>query len=118
MDKVKAFLAANKLAIYAGLALLLGVVLLLAYCQGRSDGKTGEVVHEQAREIQVQNQLGAAAAGASETRVADAVRSAHQEQELTNALNASTDPDRRRQLRGCVVMQQQGRDTSGIPACR
>lgn len=113
----KAFIAANKIAFYAGLAALLGLILLLAYCQGRDDGKTGEVVKQREREIEVQRDVGDANTNAAGTRVEDAVRSERQQKELTDALKATTDPDRQRALRGCVILRQQGRDTSRIPAC-
>lgn len=116
--KVRAFIAANRIAVYAGLALLLGVLFLLAYCQGRSDGKAGEVIGQQKREIETQIDLGKAGENAAATRVEDATRAEQQKGELNNALAATNDPDRQRRLRGCVILRQQNRDTSNIPACR
>ncbi len=91
--------------------------LLLAYCSGRKDGKTGEVVEAQEREIEVQEQVGDANTNAADQRVADTVKAAQQEKELNDAITATESPDRARALRGCVIMRQQGRDTSRIPAC-
>ena len=92
--------------------------LLLAYCSGRKDGKTGEVVEAQEREIEVQEQVGDANTNAADQRVADTVKAAQQEKELNDAITATESPDRARALRGCVIMRQQGRDTSRIPACK
>lgn len=99
-------------------ALLILLVLLTAYCSGRKDGKTGEVVKQQEREIETQGKLGEANETAAGRRVEDAKIAAQQERELTDALEANQDPSRQRVLRGCVIMRQQGRDTSNISACR
>lgn len=108
------------LRIWPYLALAAGVVAVLtvAYCSGRNAGKTGEVNKSLTREIETQHDLGAAAANASDARTTDAVKAAQQQQELSDALNATQDPNRQRALRGCAIMRQQGRDTSRIPACR
>lgn len=103
-------------AIAAGL--LFGVMLTLAYCNGRSAGRQGEVVKQQGREIETQRDLGRANENAADARVKDATTAAQQEKELTDALNATKDPDRQRALRGCAILRQQGRDTTNIPACR
>lgn len=117
MTQIKAFVAANKIAFYAGLALLLGVILLLAYCQGRDDGKQGEEIKRLEREASTQKNINAADNKAADARVLDATRSAQQRKELHDALEAIADPDSKRALRGCVILRQQGRDTSRIPAC-
>jgi hypothetical protein len=109
---------ASKHAIKFVIVLVLLLVLLTAYCSGRKDGKTGEVVKQQAREIKTQEKLGDANTGAADQRVIDATKAVEQKKELTDALETTTDPDRRRVLRGCIIMRQQGRDTSSIPACR
>lgn len=102
------------------LALAAGVVAVLsvAYCKGQSAGKNGEVVQQQKREIETQRDLNDAGGNAAGARVNDAVKAAQQKQELSDALNATQDPNRQRALRGCAIMRQQGRDTSRIPACR
>lgn len=109
---------AKRIVTFGGVALLLCLVLLLTYCAGRDDGKTGEVVKQQEREIETQRDLNAANEGAAGARVDQTAKAAQQEKELTDAIKATDDPDRRRVLRGCVIMRQQGRDTSDIPACR
>lgn len=108
---------AGVIMLVLGFVISLGLILLLAYCQGRDDGRSGEVIEQQKREIEVQQDLGEAAAASAEARVRDAVRAEQQKKELQDALEATSDPDRQRALRGCVILRQQGRDTSGIPAC-
>ena len=91
----------------AGTAVLLAV-LTLTYCSGKSAGKSGEVVKQQKREIQTQQDLGRANEKAGDRRMEDAARSTAQQKELEDALAASKDPDRQRILRGCVILRQQG----------
>jgi len=109
---------ASKIIFFGGIVAFVAALLLLSYCSGRSDGKTSEVVKQQEREIQVQQDLGKANENASTARVQDAVKAEQQEKELTNALAATKDPDRQRVLRGCIILRQQGRNTADIPACR
>jgi len=99
-------------------AVLLCAFLTLAYCKGQSAGKSSEVIKQQDREIKTQQDIGKANENASDARVQDAVKAEHQKRELNNALEATQDPDRQRALRGCVILRQQNRDTSHIPACR
>lgn len=106
-----------KYGIYIGLVFLVAGILGLAYCKGQSAGKSGEVVHEQQRTIQTQQEVGSANENASTARVAQATKAAQQERELSNALESTNDPTRQRVLRGCIIMRQQGRDTKNIPAC-
>jgi formylmethanofuran dehydrogenase subunit B len=115
MPPMPPFLA--KYGIYLAIAAAVAALLTLTYCQGRSAGKSGEVVQEQKRTIQVQQEVGGANENASTARVADATKAVQQERELKDALNASKDPARQRVLRGCLIMQQQGRDTKNLPAC-
>lgn len=110
--------AGAKIAFFGGIAALLSLFLLLAYCSGRTDGKTGEVVKQQEREIETQRDLGKANESAAGTRVEATVRAAKQQKELTDALQTTNDPDRRRALRGCVILRQQGRNLEDVPACR
>lgn len=105
-----------KYGIYLGLAAIVFAVLGLTYCQGQKAGKSGEVVKEQGRTIQTQQEVGTANENASTARVSDATKAVQQEKELTDALNASTDPDRQRVLRGCIIMRQQGRSDKNLPA--
>lgn len=98
-------------------AALFGTLLTLAYCKGQSAGKSGEVVKQQSREIKTQQDLGKAGENAAAARVDSAVKLEQQKRELNDALEATQDPDRQRALRGCIILRQQGRDTSHIPAC-
>jgi hypothetical protein len=108
-----------KYGIYLAIAALVAAALGLAYCKGQSAGKSGEVVKEQARTIQVQQEVGTANENAAGARVADATKSVQQEKELSDALNATKDPSRQRVLRGCIIMRQQGRREKDLPAaCR
>lgn len=108
----------SKYGLYIGLGLLVFAALALTYCSGSRAGKSGEVVKSQARTIETQKQVGAANENAAGTRVLDATKAAQQERELKDALDASNNPDRQRVLRGCLILRQQGRDTTNIPACR
>jgi hypothetical protein len=114
---ITAFL--TKYGIYLGLALVVAAVLGLAYCEGHKAGKSGEVVQEQQRTIQTQQETGSANENASAARVTDATKAVQQERELKDALNATSDPSRQRVLRGCLIMRQQGRSEKNLPpACR
>jgi hypothetical protein len=75
-----------KYGIYFAIAGIVALVLGLTYCQGRSAGKSGEVVHEQKRTIQTQQEVGAANENAAGARVADATKAVQQEKELSDAL--------------------------------
>lgn len=106
-----------KLVLFGGIALVLAALALSLYLTGRSDGKRGEVVQQQEREITNIREVGAADTKAADIRVKDAVRTEQQTKDLNDALNATDNPDQQRALRGCVILRQQGRDTSRIPAC-
>lgn len=106
-----------KVIFFGGIALALLAVAGTIYLVGRGDGKSGEVVKEQGRTIEVLNQVGAANENASAARVADTSRQAQQKQELNDAIKAATSPDDLRRRRGCAIMRQQGRDTSRVPEC-
>ena len=108
----------SKYGIWLGIAALMVTILFTAYCAGKTAGKNIEVLEQQEREIETQRDLGEANETAAGARVEDAKREAAQEKELTDALQATDDPVRQRTLRGCIIMQQQGRDTADIPACR
>jgi hypothetical protein len=108
----------KKYGIYLVIAAIVAAVLVLTYCQGQKAGKSGEVVKQQGRTIEIQNQVGNANENAAAARVEDATMAAQQERELKDALDATNDPARQRVLRGCIILQQQGRNTQNIPACR
>jgi len=106
-----------KAAMIGTIALLVILILSVAYCTGRGDGKRGEIVKAQERQIETLEDLAAARDNASEARVMGEVRIALQQKELKDALETTNDPDRQRALRGCIILQQQGRDTTSFPAC-
>lgn len=108
-----------KYGIYIGIALVAMLILGLAYCKGQEAGKAGEVVDQQKRTIEIQNEVGAANENAAGARVSDVTKAAQQEKELKDALAATNDPDRQRVLRGCLILRQQGRSEKDLPArCR
>ena len=111
-------LLSTKWPYLATTVVILSALFLLAYCTGRKDGKSSEVVKSQAREIQVQTKVGGANETASGMRVEDAVKLQRQQQEIEDAVRNAKGPDDVRAKRGCVILRQQGRDTSTIPACR
>ena len=114
MPPLPPFLA--KYGIYIGIALFVAAVLGLAYCEGHKSGKSGEVVKEQGRTIQTQQEVGKANENAAAARVSDTAKAAQQERELKDALQATDDPNRQRVLRGCIIMRQQGRSAKDLPA--
>lgn len=97
---------------------LIIALIVFSYTEGKDAGASGEVTKQQERELDVQGQVKDADTKAGDTRVTDAVRAEQQQKELEDAFKASDDPERRRVLRGCVIMRQQGRDTSRLPECR
>lgn len=115
---MKTFLEGQRLYLGIGLVLLIVAVLGLTYCSGTKAGKNAEVVKSQARTIDTERKVGAANENAAAARVNDATKAAQREGELRDALAATDDPDKQRVLRGCIIMRQQGRDTTDIPACR
>ena len=103
-------------ALLAGVVIIAGIAII--YTRGVSAGKTGEVVKQVQREAEVQVKINDANENASAARV-DAERElATQAQELKDAQQDADSLDTIRIKRGCVVLRQQGRDVSKIPACR
>lgn len=101
-----------------GAAALAILILSVAYCSGRTAGRQGEVVEQLEREGDTLRDLGSANENAAGRRLDDMTRAERQAEELNDALETANDPDRQRTLRGCIILRQQGRDTSNIPACR
>lgn len=108
----------KKYGIYIAIAAAAIAVLSLAYCQGKSAGRSSEVVKQQERTIEVERTVGAANETAAEARVSDTITLSQQEKELEDAEATGEDPDTLRIRRACLVMRQQGRDTTAYPACR
>lgn len=103
-------------------ALLAGVVIIVAvtviYFRGYSAGKTTEVVKQVQRENEVQIKINDANENASAARVEAATKLEQQQRELEDVQAEAGSVDALRVKRGCVVLRQQGRDVSKIPACR
>lgn len=102
---------------------VLAVVVIIAavvtiYLRGVSAGKSGEQVKAAERESQVQVEVNDANQNASDARVEGAVQLEQQKRELEDAQRDAQTLDDMRRKRGCVILRQQGRDTSAIPACR
>jgi negative regulator of sigma E activity len=106
------------LIFYGGLALIAVAIVGVVYFTGRHDGKSGEVVKEQARTIDTIQKVGDANTNASAARVDDTRRQDQQKQELNDALKNASGGDDARRRTGCAILRQQGRDVSAIPACR
>lgn len=103
-----------------GIALVIAIVLLLAYCSGRSDGKAGaDLAREKAnsKTITIDSR---ARENAATDRVVDAVTNLEVKKELSDAVAKLPDtmPSARRIALGCARLQRQGTDVSSIPACR
>lgn len=107
-----------KLVFFGTIVAVLLLVVGGIYLAGHSAGKSGKVVKEQARMIDMIQKVGVANDNAAAARVDDAKRQDQQKQELNDALKNATGDDDARRRAGCVILRQQGRDTASIPACR
>lgn len=114
---VKGFLSSKWPWLAAGVVII-GVLLLLSYCTGRTDGKNSEIIGQQKEQIELQEKVGEANEKAAGSRVNDATKLQQQQQEIEDAVRNAKGPDDVRAQRGCVILRQQGRDTTQIPACR
>lgn len=108
----------TKLIAGGGALLLLILILSLTYCAGRKDGKNGELVGQQERTIELQQDAAGAASTAADARVTDTVTIAEQKKELDDAIKAAEDPATLRIRRGCIIMRQQHPTAAAAPACR
>ena len=103
-------------------ALLAGVVIIggitAVYLRGASAGKAGEQTKAIRREVEVQKNINDANENASIARVEATIELEKQAQELQDAEKDAGTVDAIRIKRGCVILRQQGRDISKIPACR
>lgn len=113
---IRTFLSSKWPWLAAGVVIL-GALLLLSYCTGRSDGKKDEVIGQQQREIETQDKVSGANDKAADERLKDYQYGAAQQREIEDAVRNAKGPDDVRAQRGCVILRQQGRDTSRIPAC-
>ena len=108
----------HKYLLIGGIVALVIAILALTYCQGKSAGKSGEVVKQQKHEIETKKEEMGAAENAAIFRVEDARKLDQQERELRDAVKDAKSDDDARARRGCAILRQQGRDTKNIPACR
>jgi hypothetical protein len=100
--------------IYFAIGAALVVALLLAYCAGGS----GEREKQDQRTIKIERKVGDANENAAAARVEDTTKIQEQSREISDAVQNATSGDDARRRSGCVVLRQQGRDTTKIPACR
>lgn len=107
----------SKWALPLATVVIASLLLLTTYCAGRSDGKREEVSNQLERKIEGQKKVGAANENASASRLNDITKLQRQQQEIEDAVRDAKGPDDVRAQRGCVILRQQGRDTSSIPAC-
>ena len=103
----------NVFALVVVIGLVAGLCVL-----SRCNGEQGAVISQQRADAKTNVEVKRADTTASEQRVVDEVKLVKQEEELNDAIEATEDADRTRALRGCVILRQQGRDTSRIPGCR
>lgn len=102
----------DRIAPYAAIIIVAGACLLLAYCTLREKPEPSHT-----SQIKAISEDLDANANIADIRVEDAVRAEQQQREIEDAVKNSTGPDDLRALRGCVILRQQGRDTSKIAAC-
>ena len=113
---IKGFLSSKWPWLAAGVVII-AALLLLSYCTGRSDGKKDGVIGQQEREIETLDKVGKANDSANQRRMEDYQYGVEQQREIEDAVRNAKGPDDVRAQRGCVILRQQGRDTSRIPAC-
>ncbi len=103
----------KRIAPYLLIALFAAICLSLAYCVVREPAESSP-----AQTIQINPAELGVNANIADVRTEDAVRAEKQQREIEDAVANSTGPDDVRARRGCVILRQQGRDTSQLPACR
>lgn len=113
---LKKFLADNRY--WAGAAVVLLACLGLSYCVGRGNGRSGEVTRQLERTIELEQDASKADAAAAEARLSDHLTISEQKKELDDAIARNEDADTLRARRGCLILRQQGRDTTALASCR
>lgn len=108
----------SRYGLYLAIAAAVLVLSVGLYFLGKETGHTDAKFEGAKREIELRGDLQGASDNAAVERVKDAVTDQQQRKELDDALQATESSDKQRASRGCVILRQQGRDTSGIPACR
>lgn len=109
--------ALKKFGPFVAIALAVVLILGVAYCKGNAAGKQKAENARLERELQVTEDVGVANSAAADTRVLDSITLAEQKKELQDAISNGEDADTLRRRRGCVILRQQGRDTSRVPEC-
>lgn len=105
----------SKYGLWLGVAGLAVILLTLAYCAGRGDGKAGEQRKQLEAQVRLEHDASGADATAADQRVKDAVTIEQQRKELDDAINTGESDDDLRARRGCLIMRQQRQPTP--PAC-
>ena len=117
MEKIVNRLALPTIQTLWAVAVLLGLILLVvAYCSGRSDGK--QVIEDrlQAEREAVLADQRVAERKAEQAREIAAQKAVTEKKDLDNAVLDTRGLDRT--VRGCIILRQQGRDVSNLPACQ
>jgi hypothetical protein len=110
---------AQKYGVYVAIAGLVILILSVTYCTGSKAGKQSEINDQLERTIETQKKVTDANENSANSRVQDRVTIEQQQKELDDAISQSReDSITLRQRRGCLIMRQQGRDTSNLASCR
>lgn len=112
--------ATAKLIFYGGIVLLVILAIGGFALYERHVGAAGEVHKQDQQIIRQQATVSRANDNAGDRRVVDAVTLQRETQEIANAHapQAGDTADSARVRGVCVILRQQGRDTSSYPACR
>lgn len=113
---IKHFLQ-SKLTWILGSVVIIGLLLALTYYSGKKDGRKDVIIEQQEREIKAQKKIKKADSQAADRRLQDYQYDEEQQREIEDAVRNAKGPDDLRARRGCVILRQQGRDTTIIPAC-
>lgn len=105
--------------IAVGIAAIAAVCILLAYCTGRHDGKSGLQHQIDNANIKAQDTNLNAIANSTEDRSISDAQLLEKKKELIDAVNKTPDtlPSATRIAVGCERLRRQGTDTTTIPVC-
>lgn len=99
---------------------IIALLLLLSYCQGRSDGKQGEIVKQQEATIKAQERDKVATDKAATERTKDQAANRNMTEayhdEIDRAAPGGRNSDAATRL-ACERLRRAGRDIGRIPAC-
>ncbi len=107
----------SKWGLIAGAVLLVTLALALAYCSGKDAGRSEADLAREKANVEALATASASAEKAADERAADAATTAAQKKELEDAKWLCVGNEDCRNMRGCIILRQQGRDLAGIPAC-